>query len=51
MMSMKTLLTNVLKEYRVAKDNFVRIEDIRLKFDIVLRTVDPIKIKLEKRTR
>lgn len=51
MMSMKTLLANVLKEYIIKKDKFTRVEDIRLQLDLVLRAVDPVEIKIEKRVK
>lgn len=48
-MSIKILLSNVLMAYKIKKDNSMRVKDIKLKISGVLRTVDPIKIKIEKR--
>lgn len=50
MMAMKTLLATVLRRYVLKKDNIVPIGDIRLKAELMLKPVDPIKIRIEKRT-
>lgn len=46
---MKVVLANVFKEYVIKTDKLVKVSDIRLKIDGMLRTVEPIKIRLEKR--
>ncbi|XP_012257519.2 cytochrome P450 4C1-like isoform X1 [Athalia rosae] len=49
MMKMKTVLATVLRKYIVKKDTFVPISEIELKLDIVLNTVLPFKLRIEKR--
>ncbi|XP_051165324.1 cytochrome P450 4g15-like isoform X1 [Leptopilina boulardi] len=49
MMMMKTIISVILRKYILKKDNIQRMEDIRLKFDIFLQPVEPIKIRLENR--
>ncbi|XP_015126718.1 cytochrome P450 4C1 [Diachasma alloeum] len=51
MMAMKTLLATVLRHYVLKKDQFVRIEDIKLKADVMLKPVEPISVKIERRRR
>lgn len=48
-MSMKTLLATVLRKYVLKKDKIVLIKDIKLKNDIMLKPVDPIRIRIEER--
>lgn len=49
MMAMKTLIATVLRHYVLKKDRIVRIEDIKLKADVMLKPVEPICIKIERR--
>lgn len=49
MMAMKTLLATVLRRYVLKKDNIAAIVDIKLKADLMLKPVDPIKLRIEKR--
>lgn len=50
MMAMKVLIANVLKEYVVKKEKLIKITDVKLKADIILKPFEPIKIKIEKRS-
>ncbi|XP_046734901.1 cytochrome P450 4C1-like [Diprion similis] len=50
MMAMKTLLATVLRRYIIKKDNVQPIQDIKLKADVMLKPVNPITIRIEKRT-
>lgn len=49
-MAMKTLLATVLRRYILKKDDILPIGDIRLKADLMLKPVNPIKLRIEKRT-
>lgn len=50
MMAMKVLIANVMKEYVVKKEKRLRITDIKLKADVILKPFEPVKVKIEKRT-
>ena len=50
MMAIKVLLATILRKYILKKDNIKPVKDIRLKLDILLRPVDPITLRIEKRT-
>ncbi|XP_011315522.1 cytochrome P450 4C1 [Fopius arisanus] len=49
MMAMKTLIATVLRHYVIKKDRIVEIEDIKLKADVMLKPVEPISVKIERR--
>lgn len=49
MMAMKALLSTVVRRYVIKKDAAVLIKDLKYKMDIVLKPVDPIKIRIERR--
>ena len=51
MMAMKVLLATVLRRYVLKRDTIMAIEDIKLKADIMLKPVDPIKIRIVERNR
>ncbi|KAG8041890.1 hypothetical protein G9C98_007194 [Cotesia typhae] len=49
MMSMKILLATILRNYIFMKDKHVNIEDIEIKAEVFLKTIDPITIKIKRR--
>lgn len=49
MMAMKALLATVIRKYVIKKDNALSIQDIKLKADLMLKPVEPITIRIEKR--
>ncbi|KAF7993854.1 hypothetical protein HCN44_011123 [Aphidius gifuensis] len=49
MMAMKVLIATLLRHYVIKKNNIQNIQDIKLKVDLMLKPVVPIKIKIEKR--
>ncbi|XP_048506607.1 cytochrome P450 4C1-like isoform X2 [Athalia rosae] len=49
MMAMKALLATVLRSYTLKKDNVVPIENIKLKADLMLKPVEPITVRIERR--
>ncbi|XP_044596754.1 cytochrome P450 4g15-like [Cotesia glomerata] len=49
MMSMKIIIFNLLKNYVLIKDKHVNIEDIELKPDIIIRTSNPLTLKIKRR--
>ncbi|XP_058806266.1 cytochrome P450 4C1-like [Phymastichus coffea] len=49
MLAMKVLLATVVRKYIIKKDNVLPIQDIKLKADIMLKPVDVIKIRIERR--
>ncbi|KAK0084156.1 hypothetical protein PV326_006394 [Microctonus aethiopoides] len=49
MMSMKVLLATVLRKYILQKDSKIQIQDMRLKADMLLKPVNPIKVKIIRR--
>lgn len=51
MMAMKTILATMLRRYRLKKDNVLPIKDIRLKYELLLKPVHPITLKIERRIR
>ncbi|XP_033220873.1 cytochrome P450 4C1-like [Belonocnema kinseyi] len=51
MMSMKVLLTTLLRKYILKKDNIKPVKDIRLKYEILLRSAEPITMRIEKRVK
>ncbi|XP_044576131.1 cytochrome P450 4C1-like [Cotesia glomerata] len=50
MMSMKILLATLLRNYIFMKDKHVNIEDIEIKAEVFLKTINPITIKIKRRT-
>ena len=48
-MSMKVLVSTILRKYVLIKDKFKPIEDIRVKLDIMLRPAEPVTVRIEKR--
>ncbi|KAJ8672685.1 hypothetical protein QAD02_003945 [Eretmocerus hayati] len=49
MMAMKTLLATMVRRFVIKKDHIVPIQDIKLKADVMLKPVDPIILRIEKR--
>ncbi|XP_066592042.1 cytochrome P450 4C1-like [Prorops nasuta] len=49
MMSMKVLIATILRTYALRKDEIIPISSIKLKFQIILRPVKPVTIRIEKR--
>lgn len=49
MMAMKVLIATVLRRYVLIKDEILTIEDIKLKAEIVLKPMTPIKLRIDKR--
>ena len=49
MMAMKVLIATILRKYVLIKDNITPIENIKLKVDVMLKPVDPITVRVEKR--
>lgn len=49
MMAMKVLLATVLRYYVIKKNEIQKIQDIKLKADVMLKPAVPIKIRIEKR--
>lgn len=48
MLSMKVTLATTLKKYRVTTD--MKMSDIKLKFDFIVRSVNGYKVKLHTRS-
>lgn len=48
MMSMKTTISTILRSYKL--NTTVRMADIKLKVDLLMRSVDGFKISLEQRS-
>ncbi|KAK0181268.1 hypothetical protein PV327_003562 [Microctonus hyperodae] len=51
MMSMKVLLASVLRKYILYKDSKIQIKDMKLKADMLLKPVNPIKVKIMRRKK
>lgn len=49
MMAMKVLIATILRKYVLIKDDITLIENIKLKVDVMLKPVDPITVRIEKR--
>ncbi|KAK0177782.1 hypothetical protein PV328_001794 [Microctonus aethiopoides] len=49
MMSMKILLSTVLRKYILQKDLKIRIQDMRLTTYLILKSVNPIRVKILRR--
>ncbi|XP_057323256.1 cytochrome P450 4C1-like [Microplitis mediator] len=49
MISMKILLATLLRNYIFMKDKHVKIEDIKIKADVTIKTFDPISVKIKRR--
>ncbi|CAB0045304.1 unnamed protein product [Trichogramma brassicae] len=49
MMAMKVLLATIVRKYVLIKDQVILLEDIRLKIDLMLKPVEPINLRIEKR--
>lgn len=49
MMAMKVLLATVIRKYVLKKDKVLPIQDIKLKADVMLKPVDPITLRIERR--
>ncbi|KAL7296360.1 hypothetical protein TKK_0010374 [Trichogramma kaykai] len=49
MMAMKVLLATIVRKYILIKDQVILLEDIRLKIDLMLKPVEPITLRIEKR--
>ncbi|XP_043277718.1 uncharacterized protein [Venturia canescens] len=50
MIAMKVLLATVLRRYVLIKDEILAIGDIKLKAEVVLKPVIPIRLRIEKRS-
>lgn len=51
MISMKVFLATLVRTYIIKIDRNVKINEIKLKFGVVLAPMDPLKVKLEKRNQ
>ncbi|XP_033217287.1 cytochrome P450 4C1-like isoform X2 [Belonocnema kinseyi] len=51
MMSMKVILTTILRKYVIKTDNIVPVKDIKLKILVLLKPVKPLAIRIEKRVQ
>ncbi|XP_033220891.1 cytochrome P450 4C1-like [Belonocnema kinseyi] len=51
MMSMKILMATLLRKYVLIKDQIKPIEDIQIKFAVVLEPAEPITMRIEKRVK
>ncbi|XP_034940513.1 cytochrome P450 4C1-like [Chelonus insularis] len=51
MMSMKLILGSLLCKYKFKKDRIVKTKDIAISFGGLIRTVDPITVKIERRPK
>ncbi|XP_046746469.1 cytochrome P450 4C1-like [Diprion similis] len=51
MMFMKIFTTTVLRKYFLIKDKVVPVEDLRLKIDTLLRSVDPDTLRIKRRAK
>ncbi|XP_074112944.1 cytochrome P450 4C1-like [Cotesia typhae] len=49
MMSMKIIISNLLKNYVLIKDRHVNIEDIGIKPDIIIRASNPLTLKIKRK--
>nr|ARN17935.1 cytochrome P450-12 [Cephus cinctus] len=49
MMAMKALLGTVLRRYIIKKDHMTPISEMKLKADVMLKPVEPIKFRIERR--
>ncbi|XP_033224632.1 cytochrome P450 4C1-like [Belonocnema kinseyi] len=49
MMAMKVLIATILRKYVLIKDEITLIENIKLKVDVMLKPVDQITVRIEKR--
>lgn len=49
MMSMKMTICTILRKYVVKKDQITPIKDIRIKLDTLLRAVEPVTVRFERR--
>ncbi|XP_043285788.1 uncharacterized protein [Venturia canescens] len=49
MMAMKTLVATVLRRYVLITDKISAVEDIKLKSEFILKPVDPIRLRIQKR--
>ena len=51
MMTMKVILATVLRKYIFKVDNIKPVKDIRLKINILLKPVEHITMRIEKRVK
>lgn len=51
MMTMKTQMGTILRKYILRKDKITPVKNIKVKLDILLRTMEPVTIKIEKRVK
>ncbi|CAL1678312.1 unnamed protein product [Lasius platythorax] len=49
MISMKVILATLIRTFMFKVDKSIEIDKIKLNFDLTLSTVEPIKVKIEKR--
>lgn len=49
MTSMKVFLATLVRTYILKVDRNVEISDIKLKVELLLASMDPLKVKIEKR--
>ncbi|XP_046746437.1 cytochrome P450 4C1-like [Diprion similis] len=50
-MFMKIIVATILRKYVLTKDEVVPVEDLRLKMDFVLKPVDPITLRIQRRPK
>ncbi|XP_046595317.1 cytochrome P450 4C1 isoform X2 [Neodiprion lecontei] len=51
MILMKTITATILWKYVLTKDKVIPVKDLRLAYDIVLRSVDPDKFRIRRRVK
>ncbi|XP_046481802.1 cytochrome P450 4C1-like isoform X1 [Neodiprion pinetum] len=51
MMLIKTITATVLRRYVLTKDKVMPVEDLRLTFDTLLKSVDPVTIRIQQRVK
>jgi len=49
MISMKVILTTLIRTFIFKVNKSIEINEIKLQTDIVLSTIEPLKVKIEKR--
>ena len=49
MLELKAALTSMLRAYVLKKDSIPAMEDVKLTWEVVIRPVEPITVKIVKR--
>lgn len=49
MISLKVILATLIRKFKFKTDKSIGIDKIKLKMDVTLSTVEPLKVRLEKR--